>query len=193
MVTLLDRTTRFTLLVPIPTDCKPHAVRDAIASTIVELPEQLRRTLMLEQARRLPDTRASQPRTRSTCASATHTPPGNAASTRTRTGRSGTTCHSATTSLRPPQTDPIPSVPAARFALDSTTFNPCWRPARPERTGHDPTGPSWACSRLPGSARRGSHDATPFDNHPRQIPPRDRTLTEGRLGKAPQGTLGKPL
>jgi hypothetical protein len=40
-----DHTTRFTLLVVPPTDRKAHSVRDAIVPKLIELPEQVRRTL----------------------------------------------------------------------------------------------------------------------------------------------------
>jgi hypothetical protein len=49
VATIVERTTRFTLLVPLPTDRKARTVRDAIASTIVELPEHLRRSLTWDQ------------------------------------------------------------------------------------------------------------------------------------------------
>ena len=53
IATIVERTTRFTLLVPLPTDRKAHTVRDAIASKIVELPEQLRRSLTWDQGKEM--------------------------------------------------------------------------------------------------------------------------------------------
>lgn len=45
VATIVEPTTRFTLLVPLPTDRKAHTVRDAIASKIVEFPAHLRRSI----------------------------------------------------------------------------------------------------------------------------------------------------
>jgi transposase, IS30 family len=53
IATIVERTTRFTLLVPLPTDRKAHTVRDAIASKIIELPEQLRRSLTWDQGKEM--------------------------------------------------------------------------------------------------------------------------------------------
>jgi len=53
VATIVVRTTRFTLLVPLPTDRKAHTVRDAIASKIVEFPEHLRRSLTWEQGKEM--------------------------------------------------------------------------------------------------------------------------------------------
>jgi IS30 family transposase len=53
VVTIVERTTRFTLLVALPTDRKAHTVRDAIASRIVGLPEHLRWSRTWDQGREL--------------------------------------------------------------------------------------------------------------------------------------------
>ena len=47
--TLVERTTRFTLLLHLPEDHGAHAVRDAIATTITLLPLELRRSLTWDQ------------------------------------------------------------------------------------------------------------------------------------------------
>jgi IS30 family transposase len=47
--TLVERTTRFTMLLHLPDDHGATAVRDAIAATIAELPEPLRRSLTWDQ------------------------------------------------------------------------------------------------------------------------------------------------
>jgi IS30 family transposase len=47
--TLVERTTRFTMLLHLPDDHGATAVRDAITATIAELPEQLRRSLTWDQ------------------------------------------------------------------------------------------------------------------------------------------------
>ena len=53
IATIVERTTRFTLLVPRPTDRKAHTVRVAIASKIVELPAHLRRSLTWDQGKEM--------------------------------------------------------------------------------------------------------------------------------------------
>ena len=53
IATIGERTTRFTLLVPLPTDRKAHTVRDPIASKIVELPTHLRRSLTWDQSKEI--------------------------------------------------------------------------------------------------------------------------------------------
>jgi IS30 family transposase len=53
VATIVERTTRFTLLVPLPTDRKANTVRDAIASKLVELPEHLRRSLTWNQGKEI--------------------------------------------------------------------------------------------------------------------------------------------
>jgi IS30 family transposase len=50
---IVERTTRFTLLVALPTDRKAHTVRGAIASKIVELPKHLRRSLTWDQGKEM--------------------------------------------------------------------------------------------------------------------------------------------
>ncbi len=52
-LSLEERTTRFTLLMPLPTDRKAHTVRDAIASKIVELPEHLRRSITWDRGKEM--------------------------------------------------------------------------------------------------------------------------------------------
>jgi len=47
--TLVERTTRFTMLLHLPDDHGATAVSDAIAATIVTLPERLRRSLTWDQ------------------------------------------------------------------------------------------------------------------------------------------------
>jgi IS30 family transposase len=51
--TLVERTTRFTMLVHLPGDHGAVAVRDAIATTILTLPTHLRRSLTWDQGREL--------------------------------------------------------------------------------------------------------------------------------------------
>ena len=51
IATIVERTTRLTLLVRLPENRKAVTVRDAVAAKIVELPDQLRRSLTCDQAK----------------------------------------------------------------------------------------------------------------------------------------------
>jgi transposase, IS30 family len=53
IATIVERTTRFTLLVRLPENRKAITVRDAVAAKIVELPEQLRRSLTWDQGKEM--------------------------------------------------------------------------------------------------------------------------------------------
>jgi transposase, IS30 family len=53
IATMVERTTRFTLLVRLPENRKAITVRDAVAAKIVELPEQLRRSLTWDQGKEM--------------------------------------------------------------------------------------------------------------------------------------------
>jgi transposase, IS30 family len=53
IVTIVERTTPFTLLVRLPEDREAVTVRDAVALKIVGLPEQLRRSLTWDQGKEM--------------------------------------------------------------------------------------------------------------------------------------------
>ena len=53
IATIVERTTRFTLLVRLPEDRKAATVRDAVAAKIVELPVHLRRSLAWDQGKEM--------------------------------------------------------------------------------------------------------------------------------------------
>jgi IS30 family transposase len=84
--TLVERTTRFVMLLHLPDGHTAEAVQDAIIAKITELPEHLRLSLTGIKAARWPTTKPSPRPPISTSTSATHTRRGNAAATRTPTG-----------------------------------------------------------------------------------------------------------
>lgn len=55
MATLVERTTRYTMLVPLPDGYKPEQVRDALATKIQTLPTVLRRSLTWDQGPEMRD------------------------------------------------------------------------------------------------------------------------------------------
>jgi IS30 family transposase len=98
--TLVERSTRFTMLLGLPRmdghgdQARVHngpalagqgaqAVRDAIATSIVTLPAQLRRSLTWDQGAEMAHTPNSASTPACRCSSATRTAPGSVAATRT--------------------------------------------------------------------------------------------------------------
>ena len=92
--TLVERATRYVILLRLPKDHGAEAVRDAMTKRIVTLPAQLRRTLTWDRAR-CPSTRGS-PSTR-VCRSTSviREARGSAAPMRTQMGSSANTCQRA--------------------------------------------------------------------------------------------------
>jgi transposase, IS30 family len=88
--TLVERSSGFAMRVPLPDGYKPEHVAPALARKVQTLPEALRRSLTWDQGPEMRDwTCTSTPA--STCSSASRTPRGSAAPTRTPTGCSGGT------------------------------------------------------------------------------------------------------
>jgi IS30 family transposase len=107
VATIVERTTRFTLLVPLPTDRKAHTVRDAFASKIVEVPVYLRRSLTWDQGKEMAAHADFKVATDIDMHFCDPHSPWSTAPTRTRTGCSGNTCPAGPTSLSSPQAGQI--------------------------------------------------------------------------------------
>ena len=95
--TLVERTTRFVMLLHLPDDHGAEAVREAMVHAMADLPETLRRTLTWDQGIEMANHTqiAAAPAWRSTSATPPH--PGNAAPTRTPTACSASTSPRAPT------------------------------------------------------------------------------------------------
>jgi transposase, IS30 family len=117
IATIVERTTRFTLLVGLPDNRKAITVRDAVAAKIVELPEHLRRSLTWDQGKEMAAHVSFTVPPTWPCTSATRTRPGSAAPTRTPTGCYASTCPAASTSPPSPPASSTPSPPSSTNVL----------------------------------------------------------------------------
>ena len=95
--TLVERSTRFVMLVRLPNDRSAHTVRKAIARKITHLPQALKRSLTWDQGTEMADTFASLWLPACRCTSATDAAPGNAVPTRIPTVYCVSTCPRAWT------------------------------------------------------------------------------------------------
>jgi len=95
--TLVERTSRFVLLLHLPGGRDAHLVEQAMRETVSTLPAGLARTITWDQGRRWPATPISLSPPASRPTSATRTSPGSAARTRTHMACSGSTCPKAVT------------------------------------------------------------------------------------------------
>ena len=125
--TLVERSTRFLMLLHLPDDHRAETVRDAIVDKITTLPVALRRSLTWDQGIELARTprSASPPTCPST--SAIRTAPGSGAATRTPTACSASTSPRTPTWPATPPSTSTPSPPSSTAA-----------PARPSRSRPPP-------------------------------------------------------
>jgi IS30 family transposase len=85
IATLVERTTRFVLLVNIPYDRTAERVAALLAKNMQTLPEVLRHSVTWDHGKEWPGTRTARSHQACPSTSATHTRPGNAAATKTPT------------------------------------------------------------------------------------------------------------
>ena len=121
MATLVERKTRFVMLIALPNGHAADVVADALAAKIVELPEQLRRSLTWDQGKEMAaHARFTVDDRRARSTSATRAAPGSAAATRTPTA-----CYASTS----------PSAPRSRTTPKPTsTTSPHELNGRPRQT-----------------------------------------------------------
>ena len=118
MATLVERKTRFVMLIALPDGHAADVVADALADKITELPEQLRRSLTWDQGKEMADHARSPSTPACTSTSATRVAPGNAAATKTPTACSASTSRNAPRSPTTPRPTSTPSQPNSTAALD---------------------------------------------------------------------------
>jgi hypothetical protein len=103
MATLVERKTRFVMLIALPDGHAADVVADALTAKIVEFPDQLRRSLNWDQGKGMAAHARFSIQTTSPSTSATRVVPGSAAATRTRTACSGSTSRRAPRSRTTPK------------------------------------------------------------------------------------------
>jgi IS30 family transposase len=86
IASLVERTTRFVLLVKIPYDRTAEGVAALLAKKMETLPEFLRNSVTWDQAKKCPGMRTSRLKQACPFISVTRTRPGNGAATRTPSG-----------------------------------------------------------------------------------------------------------
>jgi IS30 family transposase len=117
IATLVERKTRFVMLIQLPNGHTADVVAEALAAKIVELPHQLRRPITT-RARRWPSTRGSASPPACPSTSAIPAAPGSADRTRTPTACCASTSPSAATSRSTPKLTSTPSLTSSTDDLD---------------------------------------------------------------------------
>ena len=116
--TLVERHSRYVILLKLPNGHGAEAVRQAMTKRILTLPAQLRRSITWDQGKEMADTSAS--RSRPECRSTSVTPRvrGSAGATRTPTACCANTCPSPRTSPKPHSESSMPSPVRSTPGLD---------------------------------------------------------------------------
>jgi IS30 family transposase len=151
MATLVERKTRFVMLIALPDGHAADVVADALATKITELPEQLRRSLTWDQGKEMADHARFTVKTGLPSISAIRAVPGSVAATRTPTACYGSTSPNAPRSRTSPKSISTPSRPSSTEGLDKPSdgrhhhkhstkrcdeplnSQPIWRALRPSR------------------------------------------------------------
>jgi transposase, IS30 family len=118
VVSLVERASRYLTLVALPDGYKADQVRPALAAAVTRLPEQLRRSLTWDQARRWPSTPSSWSTPAWRSMSVTRAALGSVAATRTPTACSAGTGPRTPTCGRSPRIGWTRSPPNSTAALD---------------------------------------------------------------------------
>ena len=107
--TLVERSSRYVMLVHLPNGRTAEEVRQALTRQVQRLPAELRRTLTWDQGKEMAHAKFRWPRT-SGSSSATLTARGSGGATRTQTGSCGSTSRGTATSLASPAPSWPPSL-----------------------------------------------------------------------------------
>jgi IS30 family transposase len=118
MATLVERTTRFVMLIALPNGHAADVVADALAAKIIELPDQLRRSLTWDQGKEMADHARFTITTGVQVYFCDPRSPGNAAAMRTPTACSANTSPSVPRSRTTPKPTSTPSQQNSTAGLD---------------------------------------------------------------------------
>ncbi len=116
--TLVERHSRYVILLKLPHGNTAESVRTALAKRIVTLPVQLRRSITWDQGKEMAEHVQFTIDTGCRSTSATRRAPGNAAATRTRTVSCANTCRSQRISRSAPNASSMPSPVPSTTDLD---------------------------------------------------------------------------
>jgi hypothetical protein len=132
IATLVERASGFAMLVALPDGYRPEHVAPALARKVQTLPDALRRSLTWDQGPEMRDRKQVHVAAASMFSSATRTPHGSAAPTRTPTDRCASTSPRAPTSQASPK-------PSSTTSPTSSTTAPASAWASPTRTSSSPS------------------------------------------------------
>ena len=118
IATLVERKTRFVMLIQLPNGHTADVVAEALAAKIVELPERLRRSITWDQGKEMAQHARFSVATGVPVYFCDPRSPGSADRTRTPTACCASTSRSAVTSRSTPKPTSTPSRPSSTAVLD---------------------------------------------------------------------------